>query len=221
MCDKVIRPDEEGVCERCTDKLETVGAEYCLKCGVPVNEQDAYCQECETKKVSYEQGRSVFLYNKAMQMSMERFKNQSRAEYGRFYAKAMYEMYGDWIKCVAPDAFIPVPIHKKRYEKRGYNQAAVVAKQLGKSCEIPVYTDFLVRKKNTLAQKQLNKQERKENLNGAFAIATERLYQKPKCVIIIDDIYTTGCTVEACAQVLFQHGIEKIYFLCVCTGGRN
>lgn len=221
MCDSVIRPSEQGICCNCEKELEYVGEEYCQRCGKPVEAHREYCDDCQKKNATYESGRSVFVYNKRMKLSMERFKNQNRVEYGEFYARAMYEEYGSWIDKIQPDALIPVPIHVKRYEKRGYNQAEILANALGNLCNIPVYKDYLIRMKNTLPQKQLTNKERRNNLLNAFAIREEWLYQNVKCVIIIDDIYTTGYTIETCSQVLFQSGIEKIYFMCVCTGRGN
>jgi predicted amidophosphoribosyltransferase len=85
--------------------------------------------------------------------------------------------------------------------------------------DIPVKEDLLCRKKDTLPQKELSEQERKQNVKGAFEFCgREELNLLQECVIIIDDIYTTGSTVEECSYVLRQAGIKQIYFLCVCIG---
>ena len=88
---------------------------------------------------------------------------------------------------------------------------------------MPVVSDYLVRTKNTLPQKELSDRERYVNLCRAFSIRTEtqELYNAMKCVILIDDIYTTGSTIEACAQTLSRQGVYKIYFLCISIGQKN
>jgi ComF family protein len=132
----------------------------------------------------------------------------------------MFKQYGDWIGQLMPDALIPVPVHKERYRKRGFNQAELVAKELGKYCKIPVISDFLIRVKNTLPQKELSDRERSDNLRHAFSVRNEsqELSKLIDCVIIIDDIYTTGSTIEACTRTLQEVGVKKVYFLCVCIG---
>ena len=117
-----------------------------------------------------------------------------------------------------PDMLLPVPVHKKRLQQRGYNQAELIAKELGVHAKIPVVTDWLCRQENTLPQKELSAQERFQNLQGAFAVKEAELYTNINCVIIIDDIYTTGSTIEACSQVMRKIGVQNIYFLCLCSG---
>lgn len=193
-----------------------------MKCGRPVEEEMEYCLDCRGKETTFEYGHSVFLYDDLMKNSISRFKYHGRQEYAAFYAHAMYQRFHTWIEKLAPDAFIPVPIHKERYQRRGYNQAELVAAELSRLCGIPAVTDYLVRTKNTLPQKELSERERFVNLYQAFSVQTvsRELYKSLKCVIIIDDIYTTGSTVEACAKILSMHGVDRIYFLCISIGQR-
>ena len=112
------------------------------------------------------------------------------------------------------------PVHSKRYRKRGYNQAEEIAKEMARLSGLPMRSDLLVRVKHTAPQKELSKRERSRNLQGAFRCRADfrKLCLQGKCAIIIDDIYTTGSTVEACSQTLLQAGFDKVYFLCVCIG---
>lgn len=191
-----------------------------MKCGKPVEEEEEYCLDCQGKDTSFLYGRALFRYNQPMRGSMARFKYHGRQEYAPFYAKELYKQFGKWLIQLAPDALIPVPIHDKRRRKRGYNQAELVAEELGKLCRIEVIKDYLVRSKNTKPQKGLSDRERIANLQAAFSVGSvaQELYNKLKCVIIIDDIYTTGSTVEACSRVLREQGVERVYFLCICIG---
>ena len=139
-------------------------------------------------------------------------------EYASYYGRMMYKVHKEWIQKIQPDMLLPVPVHKKRLQQRGYNQAELIAKELGVHAKIPVVTDWLCRQENTLPQKELSAQERFQNLQGAFAVKEAELYTNINCVIIIDDIYTTGSTIEACSQVMRKIGVQNIYFLCLCSG---
>lgn len=220
ICDEVLPVRQKYLCNRCYDKPKFVGEDFCLKCGKPVGESEEYCLDCRDKENSFLYGRSALVYDNALRKSLLRLKSGGRQEYARYYGKILYERFSGWINQVAPDVLIPVPLHIKRYRKRGYNQAELIATELGKYCGVPVLTDYLMRGKDTLPQKELSAKERLANLSQAFFLANmdEELSTQLKCVIIIDDIYTTGSTMEACARVLRTGGVEKIYFLCVSTG---
>ena len=115
-----------------------------------------------------------------------------------------------------PDALIPVPLHKSRMRKRGFNQAALVAERMGERLGIPVEEKLLIRVKKTSPQKELNDSARRENLKNAFQLCGNDV--KLKRVVLIDDIYTTGSTLDAAAAALLAAGVEKVYFLSICIG---
>lgn len=193
-----------------------------MKCGKPVEGDSEYCPDCCGKETHFQYGRAAFLYDSLMRGSISRFKYHGRQEYAAFYAHAMYRQFSGMIDKAAPDALIPVPIHRKRRRRRGYNQAELVATELSRLCKVPVASDYLLRTKSTLPQKELSGRERYLNLCQAFSVrtATQELYKVPRCVILIDDIYTTGSTIEACAKILSRQGVYKIYFLCISIGQR-
>ncbi|MFG6329160.1 MAG: ComF family protein [Lachnospiraceae bacterium] len=221
VCGKVIPAAADyGICSSCTGKAELVKSPFCMKCGKPLGNNGEFCMDCMKKETSFICGRAVFVYNKYMKKSMESFKYYGRAEYARFYAGQMFEVYGRWIESISPDALIPVPVHINRMLDRGYNQAGIIADILGELTGIQVIHNLLIRRKDTVPQKELSYKERRDNLYKAFDIVkqTRELYQDVKCVIIIDDIYTTGSTIEECSYVLKCAHIESIYFLCTCIG---
>jgi ComF family protein len=121
----------------------------------------------------------------------------------------------DYINRWKPDVLMPVPIHREKLVKRGYNQAQVLAETLGGMWGIPVDAKSLKRKRRTRAQKELNPQERKKNLREAFTLNKKVKYDT---VVLVDDIYTTGSTVDVLAGLLKENGAKKVYFLTVCIG---
>ena len=116
----------------------------------------------------------------------------------------------DFIKSY--DIIIPVPIHKKRMRKRGYNQSELIAKELAKKAEIKCYTDVLLKIKNNKMQSTLNKKEREENTKNVYKLKNEeKIYNKK--VLIFDDIYTTGATITSCIKELEKVNVNKIGIL--------
>lgn len=212
--------DEQDICSGCYGKLQFPVGNLCCQCGKPIADTAVYCKNCRNKAYTYLSGRAGLLYNGVMQESIARFKYGGRQEYGRFFGKLLWEQQGEWIRRIAPDLLVPVPLHHRRYRKRGYNQAQILAQQLSVYAGIPVADGLLLRVKNTLPQKELSWQERERNLQHAFQvnIPIRSLYENIKCAILIDDIYTTGSTVELCSQVLQEAGIDNVYVLCLCIG---
>jgi ComF family protein len=114
------------------------------------------------------------------------------------------------------DALIPIPIHPSRQKERGYNQAQELSLELSRLFGIPTYSDIVKRVKKTIPQKELNPQERQNNLKKAFNISSDVV--KLNKTILIDDIYTTGSTIDAVAAVLKSHGVKEIFFVTLCIG---
>ena len=139
-----------------------------------------------------------------------------RQEYAGFYAKDLYDRYGFWLHAIRPDALVPVPIHASRKRKRGYNQAELLAAELSKHSGIPVNSNLILRKKKTKPQKDLTIQERQNNLKKAFKICQNDV--KLSTIVIIDDIYTTGSTVDDMAKLLMTSGIQKVYYVALAVG---
>lgn len=216
VCDEVILYGKD-ICEECQGKVPYVKEPSCKKCGKALeDERKEYCGDCGKKKHYFKQGKAVFSYQKGMKLSMYRFKYAGRREYAAFYARSTKEKYGDWISRREIDVIVPVPMYPKKKRARGYNQAEIFAKSLGEQLELPVETRLIRRVKNTIPQKELNDKQRKDNLKGAFQLETNIVkYSK---ILLVDDIYTTGSTVDAMAKCFLEAGIEEIYFLSVCIG---
>lgn len=155
-------------------------------------------------------------YDALMRKSIGRFKYQNRREYADFYVQELFLSCKDAILKWQPDALIPIPLHRDKRRKRGFNQAELVARGLGKKLGIPVYTDILIRTRRTKPQKELTDRERRSNLKNAFQLKKNDV--RLKRVILIDDIYTTGSTIDAAASALLEKSAEKVYFLSICIG---
>ena len=215
VCDGLLGRQERLICRACASDLHFLQEPLCFHCGKPLSgEEIEYCSDCRRKKHSYDRGFAPFSYRGQMQASMMRFKYGGRAEYARFYAAAMEGRGRRLLRQWKPEVLLPVPVHRKRLIRRGYNQAARLAQELSRLTGIPADCKALIRRKNTKAQKELNDVERRKNLEQAFALAPG--YRPPKCLVLVDDIYTTGSTVDTLAALLKAAGAEQVYVACAC-----
>ncbi len=209
----------EGLaCDACRGRLTYIKEPFCMKCGKPLEgmADREYCESCRKRPHDFDRGRALFRYDDCMRASIAAFKYHGRREYGKFYAREMAKSFYALASRWQPEALIPIPLHPSRKRKRGYNQAELVARELGRWWGVPVDTGILRRGKKTLPQKQLNERQRRENLKTAFHISADSV--KYKTVILIDDIYTTGSTMDAAARRLREKGVRKVYFLCISIG---
>lgn len=201
----------------CIKKITCIEGSICMKCGKQLDDNETeYCSDCARKNFVYKRGVAAFAYSDVMKKSMYAFKYNNRREYARFYAKMLCEKHGNTIKSWNARVLVPVPLHKSRQRKRGYNQAGVLAGQLSELLHIPVDSEMLVRGKKTAPQKTLSDRARVNNLENAFQIGKSGV--RYRSIILVDDIYTTGATINECASVLRTAGAEDVYFVTACIG---
>lgn len=216
VCDCVVYPKGNLVCTQCLKKLKIIKEPFCCKCGKQLKEfGKEYCFDCTTKPHKYNRGRALFEYE-CIQKSIFRFKYQGRQEYSEFYGQEVFKYLGKEIQLWNAQALIPVPLHKSRLQKRGFNQTQLMANEISKYLNIPVVNSIIVRTKKTIPQKELDDRARQNNLKKAFKIVGNDV--KLKTIIIIDDIYTTGSTIDAMTELLREIGIENIFFITLAVG---
>ncbi|MCF2680969.1 ComF family protein [Faecalicatena contorta] len=216
FCGKVNRC---GICETCrekTDKLR-VREPRCMKCGKPVRKSEQeYCYDCAHTHHYYDRGMGLWLHQEPVSTSVYQFKYQNQRHYAEFYAKEINRQYKTVIRRWKPDIICPVPLHFTRQWKRGYNQAELLSKELGRLWHLPVDGKLVKRVRATRPQKELTHSMRKANLRSAFAVGNRE--NIPENILVIDDIYTTGNTIDAVARVLKDAGARKVYFLTISIG---
>ncbi len=223
-CDTLLAKDEweGGFCGECRENVVRVSKTHCMRCGRPIaSPTEEYCADCRERgerggRKTFLQNKGVYLYRGDMKTAMYRFKYGNRREYAKAYARDAARMYGEWIRGQAFSLIVPVPMYKRKENLRGYNQAEVFAKELGKATGLPVRSDLVVRIRDTRPLKTLNAAERKNNLKNAFKI--RRIGVKLNRILVVDDIYTTGSTLEGVAGALLDGGAHLVCGLSVCIG---
>lgn len=205
-----------GICYKCAKTVHYIVPPRCFKCGKQLQDgAEEYCTDCRDAEHVFIMGRALYEYH-SIKGALFRFKYGGRREYSKVFAKEVVFYLGDFVRRVQPDGLIPVPIHTLRCLKRGYNQAGELAKAIGREFDIPVYDKLVVRKINTKPLKNMSPVERQNSLKKAFILGENVV--KLSTVIIIDDIYTTGATIDAVAKVLLTLGPMKIYFVTLAIG---
>ena len=165
----------------------------------------------------YTDSRGLFRYEGPVRVIMKKIKDSSRKEFCEFLGYECAKYLGDWIREVGPDCFVPVPVHPEKMRKRGFNQAEEMALALSRYTGIPVNTTLLKRVSETDALKEKSEGERIKSLMKAFAV-TQKGSVKTK-IMLVDDIFTTGATMDCCAMAIREHSdIRDISALAMAVG---
>ncbi|MGI5990377.1 MAG: ComF family protein [Lachnospiraceae bacterium] len=210
------RPQRLPVHPACEKKLIPVTGARCAVCGKQLtDERESLCLDCQKRHHEFEQTISVFQYTEAARQSIYCLKYKNKREYADALGFLMWKYAGRRIRFYAPEVIIPVPMFAAKQRRRGYNQAQLLAKALSKYSGIPAVSDALIRTRATKPMKELTAGERLSNLSGAFETAGRLPWER---VLLLDDIYTSGSTLDECSAALKQGGVRKVYGICLCSG---
>lgn len=154
----------------------------------------------------------IFKYEGMIRKIMLEYKFHEKPYLYETFVKFILKDQNIVEKLQSYDTIIPVPISKKRMKERGYNQSLLIAKALGKNLHINVETNCLLKTKHVTAQSKLNKEERKQNIQNVYELKNKQILNNRK-ILLVDDIYTTGNTVNECSKVLKQANPERIDIL--------
>ena len=218
LCHRILKDSHALICPECAGDLRPIQGARCYKCGKPVSEEEEYCRDCKAAPGAFDQGRGIFLYDDRMKYSIMKYKYFGCREYSRFYGRALY-LYGrDQLALWKPDVIVPVPLHWRKLRKRGFNQAELLAEELAKSAGLPVDVSLLKKSRATRSQKKLDAAGRKKNLKKAFQVVGNPSGMR---ILLIDDVYTTGSTMDVLAHALLEKGASHVFFLTVCIGSNR
>ena len=216
ICGTVVYK-ENGLCSECFNKISFLSDQSCPVCGRPYtfpieNSKQMICAKCLTKPPKLEGLKAVFSYDNFSKNLILPFKHADRTDVVPYLSKLMYQRGKDILSDC--DYIIPVPLHWQRLMKRKYNQAALLAVQLEKLSDKKCLLTTLKRIKKTENQGHKTKEERLENIKDAFFISRpERI--KGKSIVLVDDVYTTGATLNECAKVLIKAGAKSVKALVI------
>ena len=191
VCGSEAHTDNHGLCDECASLIKTAGIVGCTE-----YIDSIYC---------------AIHYTKHIAAAVHNYKYNDARYLSKFFA-SLIELPEEW----HPDAVVPIPLHPKKLCKRGYNQSELIARELCERYGLVLDESLVIRKKNTKSQRELDKTQRVENMKGAFSAAKAATGKR---ILILDDVYTTGSTMNECAKVLKANGALAVYGTAVCLAG--
>jgi len=204
--------EHNALCPSCWKEAHFISSPYCAVCGepfeVPVDE-NTVCNECMMNPPVFRRARSAMIYDDISKSLLLGFKHGDKlhllSALASWMQKAGREIIG------TAGFIVPVPLHRWRLLRRRYNQAALLANALGRSSGKEVIADMLLRSRNTPVQGNMSREERRKNVAGAFTINPRHADKaKGKTFVIVDDVLTTGATVNECGRVLLKAGAAAV-----------
>lgn len=209
-----------ALCDHCIEKFHWVGEKTCARCGKVLQAEYRHelCYDCRLYGHDFDRGYTCTLYGTYERNLMMDYKYRGKSHIGRKLGDMLYDRMS-LEEEPDMDFVVPVPIHEKKRRERGYNQAEVMAHRLAQRMQLPCLSHLLVRCRQTAPMRGLNPVQRQENLLGAFAISPKNRYNvSGKTILVVDDIYTTGSTADACSRILKQAGAGKVLVLSFAAG---
>jgi len=231
VCDAVLCDGRrDPLCGACWLKVERVTPPLCVICGLELGRfrtsptptvappPGARCGPCRTRPPAFTYARSAARYDDVVREALHAFKFRGRRALATPLADLIAETGLASLPVAAPDLLIPVPLFPGRERARGFNQAALLARRMGRAWGVPVDLDVLARAIDTQAQTELTGRERRQNVRGAFRVRRPETVAG-RHVIVVDDILTTGSTAGACALALRRAGAATVGVLTVARAG--
>ncbi|HDD35669.1 MAG TPA: ComF family protein [Candidatus Desulfofervidus auxilii] len=208
---------KEPFCAECRLSLRYITPPFCPICGKPfiIGSFSHVCGDCLENKPFFSALRAIFVYNDPIKKAIIQFKFQHNTALAPFFIKEILLHLKDFIESIKPDLILSVPLHIKRLRERGFNQSSLLAKGLAKAINVPYKQKILKKNKHTLPQVGLSLNERKKNVRGSFIIRKPEYieYIKEKSILLLDDVCTTGSTVNECAKVLIKAGAKAVWVI--------
>jgi ComF family protein len=212
-----IVPEPHLFCLPCWQSLSFLGDPCCARCGLPFefpSDEEAECGRCLAEPPPFERLRAAVAYGDTARKVALKLKYSGRPGVAATLAHFMARQLPLCREGAGEAVLVPVPLHRWRVWKRGYNQAALIAAALSRRSGIPAELDLLRRTRATPPLRGLGRRERALAVRGAFAVAKEdRPHLKGRHVILVDDVFTSGATAGACARTLRRAGARSVAVL--------
>ncbi|KXL52025.1 ribose-phosphate pyrophosphokinase [Anaerotignum neopropionicum] len=213
LCGELLSIEEweMGLCKSCGENIPYLKGNRCKFCGKEL-EFGEVCHSCLENNPVFERGISAFYYE-ALKDGIARFKFDGAKKDGKIFGRLMGEFlrsyHKDWIEEI--DFMTSVPLHPLKEKERGFNQAEILCSSIHESTGIGYQKNILTRTKPTTPQSKLSAKERRENLRNVFTAQN----CEDKCILLVDDILTTGATLNECSRALYRQGAKKVEIFCL------
>lgn len=213
-CNAQINEQELWLCGSCFDKLSFMPEQHCPRCGYPTEESE--CGNCIENHYVFTQAKSVFLFDGPAKTLVHSLKYDGFTAIADWFANQMYMAVLKAMPMPELDYVTAIPLHRVKKRERGFNQSELIARALAAKLDKPYTNALLKRRSNTMSQTLLNGVSRRKNMKDAFLPG--RKNPKGKSILIVDDVFTTGTTVNEAAIILNKQEAKTVYVLTVCHG---
>lgn len=207
----------EPFCPDCYGRLTRNDGHFCKRCGMPLPGEGDYCSRCVDRSVAFTCARSAFVYDEGLKPTLRRFKEKGEAWLARPLAVELERYRREF--ALEADVLTFVPLTRAKERRRGYNQSRLLAEALSERSGIPCEA-MLERVEDRPAQKDLSFPERQVNLRGCFRLLPARGYETRR-VLLVDDVMTTGATVNECCRILSKVCENDVKVFTICTAARK
>ncbi|MFC1576656.1 LptF/LptG family permease [Candidatus Omnitrophota bacterium] len=201
-----------GLCDECLSEIRHIPPPYCPKCGIHLNNNDPLCKECATKKSPLERSWSSAYYKDSLKKCIHLFKYKGLSGLTGVLSDTMVDFARKNRIHDKVDLIVPVPLSPAKKRERTYNHAEVLAHSLSKNLSLPLDAGSLKKVRWTKSQSALDKEARSKNVRDSFRAVKNDSF-RGKNVLLIDDVYTTGSTINECARVLIEAGAGSVFSL--------
>jgi ComF family protein len=227
ICERLLTSASRvPICEECLTSFERVPSIACEVCGRPLpgwtqkEREPLLCPACQDRTYAFDRGRSFAVYEDAVVRAILLLKFEQIEPLGEWFAERLAQLVSAERERLAADVVVPVPLHRERERERGYNQAALISKPLAKRLGLPHRAVLLMRTRARPDKQVLSLEERWESVRGAFATRPGSQVDNLR-VLLVDDVLTTGATLDACARALREAGAKSVIGLTVARAVRN
>lgn len=208
VCGKEIDCDKKiSICDKCFNKLPKINGNVCGKCGEPINSDSKFCVHCKKELPQFTKCFAPYVFEGEIINLIHGLKYHGKIYYAKTLSSLILQAVVE--QGISVDVVMPVPLNLRRESERGFNQSELLAESFS-SAGYNVDVAVLTRSRNTASQTYLNKKEREANVAHAFVV-TNKSKVRGKNILLVDDVYTTGATMNAIALVLFEAGAKNVY----------
>jgi competence protein ComFC len=226
LCDELLTDARRvPICDRCLSQFAPILPGYCEICGLPATfdpefpKETPYCADCQQHRFGFDLARSYGYYEGTLSRAVVLLKHEQIEPLGRWFATQLAEVVRGQNEGMVTDVIVPVPLHRQRSRERGFNQVDLVGRPLAKLLRLPYRPVLLMRAKPRPEKHLLRSEERWEAVRGAFAMCEGGRVDNLR-ILLLDDVMTTGATLDACSRALRGAGAKSVLGLTIARAGR-
>ncbi|MDI7260130.1 MAG: ComF family protein [Thermodesulfobacteriota bacterium] len=222
-CERFLEEGQQGICPDCLSKIQWITPPFCTICGIPFVSREVEnhpCGACVTREKYFTIARALGHYEGPLREAIHRWKYEEKTHLTTFFGGQLAEGLRRYWDPKSLDFLIPVPLHPKRLRERGFNQVLLLVKELSRRTGIPYQKGLLQKKRPTVPQIDLSGTEREKGVKGSFHIQRKEEVEEKK-ILLVDDVFTTGATVNECSKVLLTAGAKRVDVFTIAHALKN